>query len=164
MIAKDKSIHPSSVLFRNLQNIMDILLMPICVFPINRRSAKILKEVGIEFIGDIIQIEEEKIAIPYEERAKIRDFLTRSDLAWGCKFSPFLRYIYQCARAYTILKPTGETQKIYLFTALLLGDESNFHAKSSNSFDLSCLDSEKELTKKIGEIARQVFSQTFKKK
>lgn len=163
MIARDKNIHPASVLFKDLQNIMDILLVSICVFPINRRSAKILKEVGIEFIGDIVQIEEEKIVIPYEERAKIRDFLTRSGLVWGCKFPPFLRYIYQCARAYTILKPTDEIPKIYLFTALLLGDESNFHAKDSNSFDLSCLDSEEELKRKIGEIARQVFSQKFKK-
>ncbi|MDP2741649.1 MAG: hypothetical protein Q8O66_03130 [bacterium] len=164
MIARDKSIHPSSVLFRDLQNIIDILLMPVCILPINRRSAKILEKAGIEFVGDIVQVQEEKFAIiPCSEREKIRFFLTGSGLAWGFKFSPFLRYIYQCAKAYSILKPTDEDPKIYLLTALLLGDEINFHVKNLNSFDLSSLGSEEELAKKIGEITRQVFSQIFKK-
>lgn len=162
MMTKEEAICPPSFL-RYFQSIIDILLMPVSALSINRNSINFFKEAGIEFIGDLIQTREEKITISCKEREKIRKFLVESGLNWDCQLSPFLQYIYQCAKAYLSLKTIDEKQKFHLLITLLAGNEKegDLHIKSLKSFDLSCLNPEEELAKKINEIARQIFSQIY---
>lgn len=165
MKAKDKTVRAVPNLLNDLQRIFTgALLVPVDVLPVDRSSIKILEKAGIKFIGDLIQRPEEKITIPLKERKKIREWLARENLIWDCNLSPFLKYIYQCAKAYFWLKPEYGKQDVRLLIALLLSDSGDFHIKDLSFFSLPrSKRPEKELSDKINEITRQLFSRMFKK-